>query len=100
MKIFSSMNKLEIVKLSLLAIITLCLVIIVIQGFGGGTQDVYVRGGDVDVSGGVSVHGSVSVDNIVDVNVEGVQGRRIGSHRSYTIDGKEYNAIDVYKSNW
>lgn len=45
-------------------------------------------------------YGSVSVDNTVDVNVEGVQGRRIGSHRSYTIDGEEYCAIDVYESNW
>lgn len=93
-------NKLEIVNLSLLAVIAVCLVIIVIQGFGAGTKDVYVRGGDVDVKGRVSVNGSVSIDNTVDVNVEGVQGRRIGSHRSYTIDGHEYNAIDVYKSNW
>ena len=37
-------NKLEIIKLSLLSIIALCLVIIAVQGFGGGTQDVYVRG--------------------------------------------------------
>lgn len=96
MKIFSSMNKLEIVKLSLLAIIAVCLVIIVIQGFGEGTQDVYVLGGDVDAN----VRGYVSVDNTVNVNVKGVQGRRIGSHRSYTIDGIEYSAIDVYKSNW
>ena len=92
-------NKLEIIKLSLLSIIALCLVIIAVQGFGGGTQDVYVRGGYLDVSGS-SVHGSVSVDNTVDVNVEGVQGRRIGSHRSYTIDGEEYCAIAVYESNW
>lgn len=76
MKIFSSMNKLEIIKLSLLAIIALCLVIIVIQGFGGGTQDVYVRGGDVDVSGRVSVDGSVSVDNTVDVNLYEINSQR------------------------
>lgn len=76
------MNKLEIIKLSLLAIIALCLVIIVVQGFGGGTQDVYVRGGNVDayVNGRVSVDGSVDVDNTVSVSIDEVLGR----------DGKKY----------
>lgn len=69
-------SKLEIIKLSLLAIIALCLVIIVIQGFGGGTQDVYVRGGDVDAY----VRGSVEVDNTVSVSIDEVLGR----------DGKKY----------
>jgi len=64
----------ELIKLSLLAIIAVCLIIIVIQGYGGGTQDVYVRGGYVDVGGSVDIdntvdiRGSVDVDNTVDIS--------------------------------
>ncbi len=90
-------DKLELIKVSLLAVIAICCLILVVHGFSeGGTQDVYVCGGDIDAD----VSGSVSVDNCVDVNVEGVQGRRIGSHRAYTIDGWDYYAIDVYNQGY
>ena len=36
----------------------------------------------------------------VDVNLEEVIGHTVGCHRSYTKDGREYQAIDVFKSNW
>ena len=81
----------ELVKTIGIVIIAVCSIILVIQGFGGGTQDVYVRGGDIDAD----VSGSVSVDNEVDVNLERVLGYRVGCHESYTIDGKDYHAIDV-----
>lgn len=55
--------------------------------------------GDVDanVSGSVSVDNivDVNVDNTVDVNLDGVLGYPVGCRRSYTIDGREYQAIDV-----
>jgi hypothetical protein len=59
---------------------------------------VYVVGGELDAN----VNGVVEtrVDDIVDVNLEETLGRPVGSHRSYTIDGRQYEAIDVYKSNW
>jgi hypothetical protein len=63
-------NKLEVIKLSLLAIIALCLVTIVLQGFDRDTQDVYVRGGDIEVSG------RVDVDNTVDVNLHEINNHR------------------------
>ena len=47
--------------------------------------------GDVDAN----VSGSVSVDNTVDVNLDEVLGYPVGCRRSYTIDGREYQAIDV-----
>ena len=81
----------ELVKTIGIVIIAVCSIILVIQGFGGGTQDVYVRGGDIDAD----VSGSVSVDNEVDVNLERVLGYRVGCHESYSIDGKDYHAIDV-----
>lgn len=65
--------------------------IMVIQGFineDSGAQKVYVVGGNVDVT------------NTVDVNLEEVIGHTVGCHRSYTKDGREYQAIDVFKSNW
>ena len=76
-------NTIEIVKIILLGIIAVCSIILVTQGYGGGTQDVYVRGGSVDV------------DNTVDVNLDEVLGRPVGCRTSYTIDGREYQAIDV-----
>lgn len=90
-------------------LITICIGIwaIVLQNAGiiPTKQNVYVKGGYVDVSGTVDidntvrVNGSVEVDNMVDVNLN-VLGRPVGSHRSYTINGQEYQAIDVFKSNW
>lgn len=52
---------------------------------------------DANVRGNVNaqVHGSVSVDNVVDINLEKVIGHTVGSHKSYTSDGVEYAAIDV-----
>jgi hypothetical protein len=60
-------------------------------------QNVYVKGGNIaaEVNGTVDVRGSVDVDNTVDINIREVQGRNVGSRRSYTIDGVEYNSLDV-----
>ena len=72
--------------------------ILVLQNFGvfgSKSQRVYVTGGDIDAD----VHGCVSVDNTVDVNLDKVLGYPVGCHRSYTINGKEYQAIDVFQSN-
>lgn len=67
------MNKnFEFIKLSLLAIIAVCLIIIVIQGFCNRTQDVYVRGGYIDAQ----VQGDVSIDNTVDVNLYEINNQR------------------------
>ena len=67
-------NTIEIVKIILLGIIAVCSIILVTQGYGGGTQDVYVRGGSVDVDNTISVRGSVDVDNAVDVNLQYING--------------------------
>lgn len=85
-------NYLEEIKVGLLAVIAICGIILVIKGFSDKTQDVYVNGGRVNAD----VSGSIYVGNTVDVNVDGVMGYQIGSHKSYTIDGKDYHAIDVY----
>lgn len=51
----------------------------------------------VDVSGNVDadVSGSVSVDNTVDINIQEILGRKAGTRESYTIDGVQYNSLDV-----
>ena len=67
-------NTIEFLKVLFLGTIAVCSVILVIQGFGGGTQDVYVRGGSVDVDNTISVRGSVDVDNAVDVNLQYING--------------------------
>lgn len=54
-----------------------------------GATPVYIVGGEVDVSG------SVGVANTVDVNLNEVLGYSVGCRKSYTIDGREYQAIDV-----
>jgi hypothetical protein len=60
-------------------------------------QSVYVSGGfiDADVSGSVEVSGSVDIDNTVDVNLDEVLGYPVGCRTSYTIDGRQYQSIDV-----
>ncbi|MDP2302324.1 MAG: hypothetical protein Q8N03_07870 [Ignavibacteria bacterium] len=60
-------------------------------------QTVYVKGGyiDANVSGSVGVSGSVDVDNTVDVNLDKVLGYPVGCRASYTIDGRQFNSIDV-----
>ena len=62
----------ELVKTIGIVIIAVCSIILVIQGFGGGPQDVYVIGGAIDAD----VSGSVSVDNAVDVNLQYINGQR------------------------
>ena len=85
-------KSLEYVKVGALVVIAICAIILVIQGFGGGTQSVYVEGGNIDAD----VSGSVSVDNTVDVNLEEVIGYRVGCHQSYQKDGRTYWAIDTF----
>lgn len=67
-------------------------------------KQVYVLGGDIDanVSGAVDVRNTVDVDvqNQVSVDIERVLGYPIGCHKSYTVNGREYHAIDIFKSNW
>jgi hypothetical protein len=60
-------------------------------------QNVYVKSGciDADVNGTVDVSCRVNVDNTVDVNIDKVPGSSAGFRTSYTIDGREYNALDV-----
>ena len=82
-------NTIEIVKIILLGVIAVCSIILVTQGYGGGTQDVYVRGGEIEVEG------YVDIGNTVDVNLDQVLGRPVGCRKSYTIDGREFVAIDV-----
>lgn len=89
-------DNLEKIKVALLAIIAIGVIILVIQGFSDKTKDVYVNGGRIDAD----VSGSVNVRNTVDVNVDQVMGYQIGSHKSYTIDGKDYHAIDVYNRGY
>lgn len=52
---------------------------------------------NADVSGSVSVDNTVDVNvgNTVDVNLDEVLGYPVGCRRSYTIDGREYQSIDV-----
>lgn len=67
--------------------------LLVIQNYFGGedtAQRVYVVGGQVDAN----VSGSVDVDNIVDINVEAVNGYR-NAFYGPSIDGA-YDAIHVY----
>lgn len=47
--------------------------------------------------GGVKsdVSGVVSIDNEVKVNLMKILSRNAGSHNSCTIDGQEYNSLDV-----
>lgn len=67
-------------------------------------KQVYVVGGDIDanVSGAVDIRNTVDVDvqNQVSVDIERVLGYPIGCHKSYTVNGREYHAIDIFKSNW
>lgn len=92
---------------ALLVVIAVGVWAMVLQNAGiipSAGKQVYVIGGNLDAS----VSGSVRVDNDVDVNVQNqvsvdlqrVLGYPIGCHKSYTINGREYQAIDVFKSNW
>ncbi|NME70580.1 hypothetical protein [Flammeovirga aprica] len=89
----------------ILTVIAAGIWMIVLQNFNsfGTEQTVYVRGGqmsvnntvDVNVDNAVNVRGTVNVGNTVDVNLDEVLGYPVGCRRSYTIDGKQYNSIDV-----
>lgn len=81
----------------ILTVIAVGIWMIVLQNFNtfDNRQDVYVRGGYINVDNTVDVRGSVDVDNTVDVNLDKVLGYPVGCRRSYTIDGKQYNSIDV-----
>lgn len=39
---------------------------------------------------------SVSVENEVEVDLQKVLGYPVGCHQSYTVDGKQYHAVDVW----
>jgi hypothetical protein len=83
----------------ILIIMTIGIWAVVLQNAGviPTNQNVYVNGGHVKVRGSVDadVSGSVSVDNTVDINIQEILGRSAGSRRSYTIDGVEYQSLDV-----
>lgn len=87
---------------SILIAIALGIWVIVLQNTGliPTTQKVKVMNtvdvsGSVDVDNTVKVKGSIDVDNTVDVNLNEVLGRPVGCRTSYTIDGREYQSIDV-----
>ncbi len=87
----------EKIKVGLLAIIAICAIVLTVKICFGSVS---VQG-DVDVSGSrVRVSGDVSVDNVVQTDIEYVMGLQVGSHKSYTIDGKEYHAIDVWNRGY
>ena len=44
-------------------------------------QNVYVKGGYIDVDNTVDIYGSVSVDNEVDINISSVNGYQTKSYR-------------------
>ena len=77
--------------------------VIVLQNAGilPKNQSMYIEGGNVEVDnlvrvrGSVNVKGSVDIDNTVDVNLDEVLGYPVGCRTSYTIDGRQYNSIDV-----
>jgi hypothetical protein len=50
---------------------------------------------DTEVQGSVNVNGQVGVYNTVDINISEILGRSAGTRRSYTIDGQQYNSLDV-----
>ena len=92
---------------ALLVVIALGIWANVLQNAGiipSAGKQVYVVGGDINanVTGEVDVRNTVDVDvqNQVSVDIERVLGYPIGCHKSYTINGREYQAIDVFKSNW
>jgi len=64
---------------AILIIMTIGIWAVVLQNAGiiPTKQNVYVKGGYVDVSGSVDadVSGSVSVDNTVDINLSAINGR-------------------------
>ena len=85
-------NKLEVIKLVLLAIIAACLVVLVVKAFDKEKQDVYVSGGHVDAY----VSGSVDVDNTVDINLERINGHSDVFFNNYSRGDKEkYYRIPV-----
>lgn len=55
-----------------------------------------VNGVDTYVNGTVKVSGSVDIDNTVDINIKEIQGYPAGSRKSYDMNGKEHQALDVY----
>ena len=69
-------TSLEIIKLLLLAVIASCSVILVLQGYDERTQNVYVKGGCLEVDNTLSVRGTVDVGNSVDVNLQYINGQR------------------------
>ena len=81
----------------ILTIIASGIWVIVLQNFNKSQQlqDVYVRGGSINVDNTIDVQGSVDVDNTVDVNLDEVLGYPVGCRTSYSIDGVQYNSIDV-----
>lgn len=50
---------------------------------------------DSKINDPIRVTGNVKIDNIVDVNLEEILGYKAGTRRSYTINGVEYNSLDV-----
>lgn len=93
---------------ALLVVIALGIWANVLQNAGiipSAGKQVCVVGGDIgaNVTGEVDVKNTVDVDvqNQVGVDIEGVLGAPIGCHKSYTINGQDYYAIDVFKrNNW
>ena len=46
-------------------------------------------------AGVIPTNQNVKVVNTVDINIEEILGRKAGTRESYTIDGTQYNSLDV-----
>ena len=62
-------------------------------------QNVYVKGGYVNVDGSVNVDnevdisGSVSVDNEISVDIKRVNGWKAANYYEYKVDGQEFHSL-------
>src|SRR5690625_2552869 len=88
---------------AILIVIGIGIWVIVLQNAGliPTKQNVYVKGGYVNVSGSVDVDntvdvsGSVDVDNTVDVNIDKILGRPAAAYHAYYKNGDEYLSLGV-----
>lgn len=84
---------------TILVIMTIGIWAVVLQNAGliPTNQNVYVNGGNIDVSGSVDVDNSVEVSGYLDVNLEAINGK---SNAFYDSNGnKNYVRIPTYNGN-
>ncbi|MCF8716435.1 hypothetical protein JM658_16530 [Joostella atrarenae] len=84
---------------AILIIMTVGIWAVVLQNAGiiPTKQNVYVKGGYVDVSGSVDIDNTVDVNGYLDVNLEAINGK---SNAFYDMNGnKNYVRIPTYNGN-